>query len=315
MMKKNTMLEQNNQAELVVTNGLTGYLQEIGRIPLLTMEEEQILSTQVMTGQKAQQCLEQEGQNPTLLCAIRAGESAQKQLVAANLRLVVTIARTYQGRGLSLQDLIQEGNVGLMRAAAKYDATTGNRFSTCASWWIRQAISRALTDQSRTIRLPANVYQRVQQLFRAERELTPLLGRAPTEEELAQHMHLSVKKVAELRRFGMEVSSLDVPIGDEDNSATLGDMAARVTPMDEVDEAVTHAELCAVLEQALESLEARERLVLSQRFGLGGQPAQTLEAVSQQLGLTRERVRQIERRALRQMRCGMQSRRLAGFMA
>ncbi len=314
--------KQTEQVELTgrseMPDGLTKYLREISQFPLLTPEEECVLSAQILAGQQAEQALSgdiPEEERTLYRAAAETGRKAQEQLVAANLRLVVVIAKTYQNRGLSLLDLIQEGNLGLMKAAARYDASTGNRFSTCASWWIRQGISRAITDQGRAIRLPANVYQKVSHLRRAKRELSAQLGREPSLEELAEELSLPVKKVQELCRCDREVASLDTPLGDEDSNTTLGDVAVSVTPMETVDEAITHVALCGVLERALNSLDEQEHLVLEMRYGLGGYSVHTLEAVSQRLGLTRERVRQIENRALRLLRTGVESRQLAAFIA
>lgn len=299
---------------------VTKYLREISQYPLLTADEEKVLSAEVRAGKEAEKHLSEdesltEEQKKDYEALVEAGQQAQKQLVSSNLRLVVVIAKSYQGRGLSLLDLIQEGNLGLMRAAEKYDATTGNRFSTCAAWWIRQAISRAITDQGRSIRLPGNVYNKVSQLRRAQRELTAKLEREPTEEELAEEMGISVKKVKELIQCAMDVASLDAPVKDDDSSAaTLGDFAGSVTPMEEVDETVTNVALTDVLNKALDGLDDREKHVLEMRYGLNGNSVHTLESVSKELGLTRERVRQIENRALRHLRTGSQSKELSAFM-
>ena len=300
-------------------DSVTKYLQEISRFPLLTAEEERTLSAQVMAGKAAEEILDENGQDrqsyADLLVTVETGRQAQNQLAASNLRLVVVIAKTYQGRGLSLQDLIQEGNLGLMRAAGKYDAGTGNRFSTCASWWIRQAISRAITDQSRTIRLPGNVYQKVTELHRCRRDLTTRLGREPSDQELADELGVPLRKVKEWQRYAMDATSLDIPVKDEDNSSTLQDFVVGGDSSEAVIDTVTHGALCSVLDQALERLDDRERMVLELRYGLNGQPVHTLEAISQKLGLTRERVRQIETRALRRLRTGRESRELAEFIA
>ena len=300
-------------------DSVTKYLQEISRYPLLTAEEERTLSAQVMAGKAAEEILDENGQDrqsyADLLVTVETGRQAQNQLAASNLRLVVVIAKTYQGRGLSLQDLIQEGNLGLMRAAGKYDAGTGNRFSTCASWWIRQAISRAITDQSRTIRLPGNVYQKVTELHRCRRDLTTRFGREPSDQELADELGVPLRKVKEWQRYAMDATSLDIPVKDEDNSSTLQDFVVGGDSSEAVIDTVTHGALCSVLDQAMERLDDRERMVLELRYGLNGQPVHTLEAISQKLGLTRERVRQIETRALRRLRTGHESRELAEFIA
>ena len=301
------------------TDSIAKYLQEISRYPLLTAEEERTLSAQVMAGKAAEEILNGNEQDPAsyedLLVSVETGRQAQNQLAASNLRLVVVIAKTYQGRGLSLQDLIQEGNLGLMRAAGKYDAETGNRFSTCASWWIRQAISRAITDQSRTIRLPGSVFQKVAELRRCQRELTARLGRDPSDQELADELGVSIGKVKAWQRYSMDVTSLDIPVKDEENSSTLQDFVDGGDSTETVIDTVTHGALCSVLDQAMERLDDRERMVIELRYGLNGQPVHTLEAISRKLGLTRERVRQIETRALRRLRTGRESRELAEFIA
>ncbi len=305
-----------NAEATVIIDSLTRYLQEINRVPRLTVEEECSLSARVLTGTAAEEALTQGTMDEgTARPLIADGKTAQERLVSANLRLVVLLAKSYQNRGLSLADLIQEGNMGLMKAAAKYDATTGNRFSTCASWWIKQTLSRAVSDQGRMIRLPANMYQQVNRLNRANRELNVLLEREPTPEELAAHLHISVKKVKLLLQYSADATSLDLPVGDEDNGATLGDIAVAVNPIDEVDDSIAHIDLCGVLTDAMDRLDERERLVLELRYGLNGNSVHTLEAAGGLLGLTRERVRQIELKALRRLRTGVKARELKSFIA
>jgi RNA polymerase sigma factor (sigma-70 family) len=329
--------EQRNEQDEVLTEELeltqdTGamldsvkeYLQEIGQYPLLTPEEEESLATQIRAGLDAEQLLE-ERRNDTapleleelrlLNRLIAQGQAAQEHLVHSNLRLVVMIAKKYLNRGMSLLDLIQEGNLGLMKAAAQYRTDKGARFSTYASWWIRQGISRAITDNSRTIRLPSHIFHQVAHLRKAARELAVELDREPTEEELAQRMGVKLSKVKELRRYGMEVTSLDLSLGGDEDGFTLGDVAASVTPMDQVEEDMSRSSLTGVLQQVLDTLPERPRTILALRYGLVDGHAYTLEEVGNRIGLTRERVRQIERKTLGLLRNGAYAQQLASFIA
>jgi RNA polymerase sigma factor (sigma-70 family) len=254
------------------------YLAEIARIPLLTREEEQALARRV-----------------------RAGDEAAKQrMIEANLRLAVQIARRYLNRGLPLPDLIEEGNLGLLRAVEKFEPERGTRFSTYATWWIRQAIARALANQARTIRLPVHVELLLMRYAREQRRLTQALGRSPTAEELAQALGTTEREVAELEQVRQHPVSLDAPAG-EASTATLGDLIAdRATAPSE-----TLADLFrdrADVVSVLDDLAVNERTVLRRRFGLEGDPPETLEAIGQRLGLSRERVRQLEGSGLRKLR-------------
>jgi RNA polymerase sigma factor (sigma-70 family) len=260
------------------------YLAEIARIPLLTREDEQALAR-----------------------SVRAGDDKAKQrMIEANLRLVVQIARRYLNRGLPLPDLIEEGNLGLMRAVEKFEPDRGTRFSTYATWWIRQAITRALANQARTIRLPVHVELLLTRYVREQRRLTQTLGRAPTTAELAQALGTSEREVAELEEVRQHPVSLDAPAGGE-STATLGDLIADRT----TGPAETFAELFrerAELVSVLDDLAANERTVLRRRFGLEGDPPETLEAIGQRLGLSRERVRQLEGAGLRKLRALLKAR-------
>ena len=256
------------------------YLREIGTVPLLTAAQEVALAQRMERGDRV----------------------ARRELVEANLRLVVSIARRYQGRGMDLLDLIQEGNRGLMRATEKFDWRKGYKFSTYATWWIRQAVGRAIADQSRTVRIPVHVSEAVSKLARASRELEQQLGREPSDAELAKRMRVSAARVRRIReaiRTAREPISLEAPIG-EDETSSLGEILADETPMPE--EAVERTLRAEQLARTLHILPPRDRLVLRLRFGLGTTRPQTLEEIGQQLGLTRERIRQIEHQALQRLR-------------
>ena len=260
------------------------YLAEISRIPLLSREEEQVLSARV-----------------------RAGDAQAKQrMVEANLRLVVQIARRYLNRGLPLPDLIEEGNLGLIRAVEKFDPDRGTRFSTYATWWIRQAVVRALANQARTIRLPVHVEMLLARYMREHRRLTQVLGRPPGTAELAAALGISEQEVEELEEVRQQPVSLDTPVGGERHS-TLGDMIADRT----ADPADSFASLFrdrSELVSVLDDLAANERTVLRRRFGLEGDPPETLEAIGQRLKLSRERVRQIESAGIRKLRALLAAR-------
>jgi RNA polymerase primary sigma factor len=293
------------------------YLNEIGRYKLLTAQQEVELAMQMEAGRKALERLQGDedlsGEDRALLQhEVEIGEEAHKQLVQSNLRLVVAIARRYVGRGMPLLDLIQEGNVGLMRAVERFDYRRGFKFSTYATWWIRQAISRAIADQGRTIRMPIHVLDAVNKLTRTQRELTQVLGRAPTLEELAEELDMDASRVAELRRIAQDTVSLETPVG-EDEDGTLGDLVEDVDSEKPAD-AATFASLQDQLAQALEGLNERERQVLIMRFGLADGRMRTLEEVGAHFNVTRERIRQLETKALAKLRHPDKSGKLEGFL-
>jgi RNA polymerase primary sigma factor len=267
----------NGDLAVATTDALQLFLNEAGRWPLLTAEEEVELAKRIERGDK----------------------EAKERMINSNLRLVVSIAKRYQGHGLSLLDLIQEGIIGLIRAVEKFDWRRGFKFSTYATWWIRQAVQRGVANKSRTIRIPVHIAEREQRIARAERELAPKLGRQPTENEVAKHARLPVKQVQEVRKAARAVTSLDRPLGDENESA-LGDLFAseQAPPEEEIGVSLEQD----VLRRAVAQLPKREREVVKLRYGLNGDrdPA-SLEAIGRQLGLTRERVRQIEANALEQL--------------
>ncbi|HEX6946255.1 MAG TPA: RNA polymerase sigma factor [Acidimicrobiia bacterium] len=304
-------------SQIPVSDPVRLYLNEISRYPLLTGQQEVELSMEMERGRKAAARLETEKDlspedRALLEQEVHAGRHAHQQLVQSNLRLVVSLARRYVGRGMSLLDLIQEGNLGLMRAVERFDYRRGFKFSTYATWWIRQAISRAIADQGRTIRMPVHVLDAVNKLTRAQRELTQQLGRAPTMEELAADLEIDVDRVVELSRIAMDTVSLEMPVGDDD-SGTLGDLVEDVDS-ERPPEAASFASLQDELAEALEGLSPREREVLIMRFGLADGRMRTLEEVGAYFNVTRERVRQLETKALAKLRHPDRSVKLEGFL-
>jgi RNA polymerase primary sigma factor len=271
------------------------YLKEIGRVPLLSMEQEKSLAMRIEAGE-----LEAHANGAADGRLVDSGEEAKRQLTEANLRLVVSIAKKYVGRGMLFLDLIQEGNLGLIRAVEKFDYRKGYKFSTYATWWIRQAITRALADQARTIRIPVHMVETINRLIKISRQLLQELGREPSVEEIAEAMGLSPEKVREVMKISQEPISLETPIGEEEDSH-LGDFI-------EDQEAVAPAEAASVMllkekmQDVLQNLTERERKVLVLRFGLEDGHQRTLEEVGQEFGVTRERIRQIEAKALRKLR-------------
>jgi len=284
------------------------YLREIGRVPLLSAEEEVRLARRMERGRWEQL-------KPTTMRDYRNiedGEEAQRRLTEANLRLVVSVAKKYIGRGMSLLDLIQEGNIGLIRAVEKFDYTKGYKFSTYATWWIRQAITRAIADQARTIRIPVHMVETINRLIRISRRLLQDLGREPTSEEIAEQMEISPEKVREIIKVSQEPVSLETPIGEEDDSH-LGDFIEDHTALAPAD-AASHQLLKEQVEDVLDSLTERERKVLQLRFGLDDGRSRTLEEVGKEFHVTRERIRQIEAKALRKLRHPSRSRKLKDYL-
>ena len=281
------------------------YLREIGRVPLLTAAQEVELARRVEAGVFAAERLGLDSDLPRLLTTdllsiANDGQRAKLQIIEANLRLVVSIAKRYAGRGLPFLDLIQEGNLGLIRAVEKFDYTKGYKFSTYASWWIRQAVSRAVADQARTIRIPVHMVETVNRILRTQRMLVQTLGREPTAAEIAERVDLPAERVSEIRRLAMEPVSLHSPVGEEDGSE-LGDLiedAEAVPPADMVSAGMLQTHLAEVLN----SLGDREREVVRMRYGLVDGEPRTLEEVGRAFGVTRERVRQIEAKSLAKLR-------------
>ena len=306
--------------ELVhVSDPVRMYLQEIGRFPLLTSQQEVELAMQMEAGLRSDDKLAAVGSEDLPLTervflqrAGRQADQARKRLVEANLRLVVSIAKKYVGRGLSLLDLIQEGNLGLIRAVEKFDYRKGFKFSTYATWWIRQAVTRALADQARTIRVPVHMVETINKLAKAQRTLMQDLNREPTIEEIALEMEMEPDRVTELRRIAQDPISLEMPLGEEEDS-TLGDFVED-TDAEVPVEAASFKLLQEYLGLALEGLNERERQVLIMRFGLADGKVRTLEQVGSHFEVTRERIRQIETKALAKLRQPARAKRLEGYL-
>ena len=283
-------IDVNNIEGVSVDDPVRMYLREIGKIPLLTYEQEIELAKGVLAGD----------------------EEAKKKLAESNLRLVVSIAKKYVGRGMLFLDLIQEGNMGLIKAVEKFDYTKGYKFSTYATWWIRQAITRAIADQARTIRIPVHMVETINKLIRTSRHLLQQLGREPTPEEIAKEMEIPVEKVVEIQKIAQDPVSLETPIGEEDDSH-LGDFIQdddSPAPQD----SVAYTLLKEQLEEVMSTLTPREAKVLKLRFGLEDGKARTLEEVGKEFKVTRERIRQIEAKALRKLRHPSRSKKLKDYM-
>jgi len=274
-----------------VSDPVRMYLKEIGRIPLLTREEEIRLAQEVEAG----------------------SEKAKKELADANLRLVVSIAKKYIGRGLTFLDLIQEGNKGLIRAVEKYDWTKGFKFSTYATWWIRQAVTRSIADQARTIRIPVHMVETINKLMRTARKLMQELGREPTPEEIGERMEMEPEKVREILKIAQNTTSLETPVGDDGDDSVLGDFIPddkQESPYD----TTSREMLRENIEEVLQALSDREARVLKMRFGLSGNKMMTLEEVGRKFGVTRERIRQIEAKALRKLKHPSRRKKLQDFL-
>jgi RNA polymerase primary sigma factor len=305
------------EADFNVDDTIALYLKEISRIPLLTAVEEVKLAKAIERGKTATRRLGQahshsNGSFERLKREVQRGKQARRKLIEANFRLVVSIAKKYIGHGVSFMDLIQEGNIGLIRAVEKFEYQRGFKFSTYATWWIRQAVSRALSDQGRTIRVPVHMGERITQLSRVSRELTQKNGHEPTEEEIAEAMGISLRLLERIRQAAQFPFSLEMEVG-EDADSTLGDFIEDDNGSAPDDSAI-HKLLCERVEDVLASLTAREGRVLQLRFGLQDGRAYTLEEVGQKFGVTRERIRQIEAKALSKLRHPRRSRRLRDFL-
>ena len=283
-------LEHYDEGEAKLDDPIRLYLREIGKIPLLTPEQETELAKRMSEGD----------------------EDARRQMSEANLRLVVSIAKRYVGRGMHLLDLIQEGNLGLMKAVEKFDYTKGYKFSTYATWWIRQAITRAIADQARTIRIPVHMVETINRVLRTSHSMVQKLGREPTTSEIAQELHMDVCKVEEILKIAQEPVSLETPIGEEEDSH-LGDFIQDDEASQPSEEA-SYTLLREQLEDVLATLTPREEEVLRMRFGLRDGKPHTLEEVGKEFDVTRERIRQIESKALRKLRHPSRSKKLRDFL-
>ncbi len=293
------------------------YLKEIGKVPLLTAAQEVSLAKRFEAGIDAEtQIAEGDGLSPeqraSLRAVVRDGELAKGHLIEANLRLVVSIAKRYVGRGMALLDLVQEGNLGLIRAVEKFDYTKGFKFSTYATWWIRQAITRAIADQARTIRIPVHMVETMNKVTRVQRQMLQELGREPTVEEIAEKVELTPDRVREIQRLGQDTVSLETPVGEEDDSS-LGDFVEDPNATAPAT-AAARALLTEAIEEALEELNDRERAVVRMRFGLDDGQVRTLEEVGREFKVTRERIRQIESKTLAKLRHPTRSNRLRDYL-
>jgi RNA polymerase primary sigma factor len=300
-----------------IDDSISLYLKEIGRVPLLTAEEEVSLAKRMEKGREARQRLAQGVEEPDerdrLQATIRDGQAAQEHLIKANSRLVVSVAKKYVGRGVPFLDLIQEGNIGLIRAVKKFDYRRGYKFSTYATWWIRQAVTRAIADQGRTIRVPVHMYEQINRLTRTTRQLVQELGRDPTTEEIAARLGVPPRKVEQIIRVSQRPLSLEMPVGEEEDSY-LGDFiedAEADSPTDSASQTM----LRQVIDEIFESLTPREVRILQLRFGLADGYSYTLEEVGKKFGVTRERIRQIEAQALGRLRHPSRSRKLRDYLS
>lgn len=292
------------------------YLREMARVPLLSLEEESRLAHIIEVGRQAEQVLANNGTDPVerarLEALVEEARAAREHLIKANTRLVVSIAKKYIGRGVPFLDLIQEGNLGLMKAVEKFDYRRGYRFSTYATWWIRQTISRAVADQSRTIRVPVHMSDRIRRLYKTAQQLEQEYGRPPTPEEIAAELDMEPRKVQWMLRVSWRPLSLEHPVGEEEDNelgAFIEDDSTPTPP-----QSAYHKMLAEKIEEVLSTLSPREARILRLRFGLGGGRSHTLEEVGQKFGLTRERIRQIEGKALRRLRHPRRSRQLRQYL-
>lgn len=309
--------QEPERDEAIDANDTIGlYLYQAGRVPLLTRNEEVELAKRINRGRKASRDLAQEHvsakQRAKLQRLIEDGMAAHEHLILANLRLVFNIAKRYVRRGVSLMDLVQEGHIGLIRATKKFDHRRGFKFSTYATWWVRQAITRAVADQGRTIRLPVHMGDRLSKLFRARHQLTQALGRIPTTEELAKAMGEAPSKVADMLRYAKHPISLELPVGEEED-VSIGDFIED-EKMPAPEEMTTQYLLKEHLREVLDTLPAREARVLQLRYGFHGERMHTLAEVGNKMGITRERVRQIQTQALRRLRAPARRIKLVDYM-
>lgn len=306
-----------NASHAKINDPVKMYLKEIGQIPLLDPKEEPIIARQIQEGEEAKEAMKSpdlsDEEKKKLAKVVADGEQAKQTLISSNLRLVVSIAKKYVGRGMLFLDLIQEGNCGLIKAVEKFDYTKGFKFSTYATWWIRQSITRAIADQARTIRIPVHMVETINKLTRIQRQLVQDLGRDPLPEEIAEKMeNISAEKVREIQKIALDPVSLETPIGEEDDSH-LGDFIEdkdTLSPDDYTNNQLLKDEINAVLQ----GLTEREEKVLRLRFGLLDGRTRTLEEVGKEFNVTRERIRQIEAKALRKLKNPNRCKRLRDFV-
>ena len=306
-----------NSSHAKINDPVKMYLKEIGQIPLLDPKEEPIIARQIQEEEEAKEAMKNpdlsDEEKKKLAKVIADGEQAKQTLISSNLRLVVSIAKKYVGRGMLFLDLIQEGNCGLIKAVEKFDYTKGFKFSTYATWWIRQSITRAIADQARTIRIPVHMVETINKLTRVQRQLVQDLGRDPLPEEIAEKMeNISAEKVREIQKIALDPVSLETPIGEEDDSH-LGDFIEdkdTLSPDDYTNNQLLKDEINAVLQ----GLTEREEKVLRLRFGLLDGRTRTLEEVGKEFNVTRERIRQIEAKALRKLKNPNRCKRLRDFV-
>jgi len=303
-------------SQIEIDDSISLYLKEIGRVPLLTAEEEVDLAKRMERGRdsrrKLNDGLDDWEERERLLWFVRDGQAAQEHLIKANSRLVVSVAKKYVGRGVPFLDLIQEGNIGLIRAVKKFDYRRGYKFSTYATWWIRQAVTRAIADQGRTIRVPVHMYEQINRLTRTSRQLVQELGRDPTTEEIADELKVSPRKVEHIMRVSQRPLSLEMPVGEEEDSY-LGDFIED-EDADAPGDAAGQQLLREVIDEIFQSLTPREVRILQLRFGLVDGYCYTLEEVGKKFGVTRERIRQIEAQALSRLRHPSRSRKLRDYL-
>src|SRR3954466_12621933 len=311
-----TRVDSDLDAQSPAADLVRVYLNGIGKTALLNAADEVELAKRIEAGLYAQHLLETrkrmgDNRKRDLAAVVRDGEAARRHLLEANLRLVVSLAKRYTGRGMPLLDLIQEGNLGLIRAMEKFDYSKGFKFSTYATWWIRQAITRGMADQSRTIRLPVHLVEQVNKLARIKREMHQRLGREATHEELAEESGLPVEKIADLLDHARDPVSLDMPVG-SDEEAPLGDFIEDAEAADAENTVISHL-LHDDLRRVLSTLEDREQAVIRMRYGLDDGQPRTLDQIGRRFGLSRERVRQIERETMAKLRIGERADRLRSY--
>ena len=313
---ENAEEDEFDLSQIEIDDSISLYLKEIGRVPLLTAAEEVSLAKRMEAGRDARERLDNESvdweEREQLLWLVRDGRAAQEHLIKANSRLVVSVAKKYVGRGVPFLDLIQEGNIGLIRAVKKFDYRRGYKFSTYATWWIRQAVTRAIADQGRTIRVPVHMYEQINRLTRTSRQLVQELGRDPTTEEIAEELGVTPRKVEHIMRVSQRPLSLEMPVGEEEDSY-LGDFIED-EEADSPQDSAGRQILREVIDEIFQSLSPREVRILQLRFGLVDGYNYTLEEVGRKFGVTRERIRQIEAQALSRLRHPSRSRRLRDYL-